>query len=61
MHGEDPARLASIREALEAEEHEQYWEFTDRGINFSYLSPQRRAELPRFFALLGGHPAAATE
>jgi hypothetical protein len=61
MHGEDPARLASIREALEAEEHEQYWEFTDRGINFSYLSPQRRAELPRFFALLGGRPAAATE
>ena len=52
MRSEAPARLQSIRQALEAEDSEQYWEITDRGINFSYLSPERRAQLPRFFALL---------
>ena len=54
MRDEDPARLQGIWRALEAEDSEQYWEVTDRGINFSYLSPERRAQLPRFFALTPG-------
>jgi len=52
MRDEDRPRLESIREALQAESREQYWEVTDRGINFSYLPPDRREQLPRFFELL---------
>jgi hypothetical protein len=33
-----------------AENRTQYWEFTDRGVNFSYLSPARREHLARFFS-----------
>ena len=52
MRSENPERLAAIRKALEDESREQYWEFTDRGVNFSYLPPDRQAQLPRFFDLL---------
>ena len=52
MRSENPERLAAIRKTLEDESREQYWEFTDRGVNFSYLPPDRRAQLPRFFDLL---------
>ncbi|MEE2664288.1 MAG: DUF2254 family protein [Myxococcota bacterium] len=52
MRSENPEQLAAIRKALEDESREQYWEFTDRGVNFSYLPPDRRAQLPRFFDLL---------
>ena len=61
MRDEDPARLAALRESLQSESREQYWEFTDRGINFSYLAPDRRAQLPRFFSLLPSPLEAPTE
>jgi len=51
MRGDNRRRLLQVREQLENETREQYWEFTDRGINFSYLEPERRTELARFFAL----------
>lgn len=47
-----PERLALIRDELSAETNPQYREFTDRGVNFSYLVPARRAQLGRFFAWL---------
>ena len=53
MKDERPERLAAVRAELETEERAQYWEFTDRGENFSYLTPARRAHLARFFGWFG--------
>ncbi len=47
-----PERLRAIRDELMHETHSQYREFTDRGVNFSYLEPGRRAQLDRFFDAL---------
>jgi quinoprotein glucose dehydrogenase len=53
MKDERPERLAAVRDELLTEERAQYWEFTDRGVNFSYLPPEQRAHLARFFAWFG--------
>ena len=53
MKDERPERLAAVRAELETEERSQYWEFTDRGENFAYLMPARRAHLARFFGWFG--------
>ncbi len=53
MAHEAPARLAAIRDELLAEDRAQYWEITDRGVNFAYLPPERRAKVPEFFAWFG--------
>jgi quinoprotein glucose dehydrogenase len=50
MKDERPERLAAVRDELMTEERAQYWEFTDRGVNFSYLPPARRAHLACFFS-----------
>ncbi len=50
MQGERWERIASIRAELEAVTEPEYWEVSDRGINFEWLPPERRAMLPRFFA-----------
>ncbi len=50
MEHERRERIAAVREELGAEAPAQFWEFTDRGINFSYLSPERRAHLSQFFS-----------
>jgi hypothetical protein len=49
MKGELPARLASIREELAGITSKDFWEVSDRGGNFDYLEPTRRAQLDRFF------------
>ena len=49
LRGDPPERLQLIHEELLAETNPQYREFTDRGVNFSYLEPSRRDELERFF------------
>jgi hypothetical protein len=49
---EKPERLAQIREVLMSENREQYWEFTDRGLNFSYLSPKLRLHLDTLFKMI---------
>ena len=53
MKDERSERLAAVRDELLTEERAQYWEFTDRGVNFSYLPPERRAHLARFFSWFG--------
>jgi hypothetical protein len=58
MKDERAERLAAVRDELLAEERAQYWEFTDRGVNFAYLPPERRALLGRFFSWFGGALAA---
>ena len=49
---EKPARLARLREGLESENRTQFWELTDRGANFAYLSSERRAYLDPLYQLL---------
>ncbi len=50
MKNERRERLARVRDELMAETRPLYWEFTDRGANFSYLPPERRVHLERFFS-----------
>jgi hypothetical protein len=50
MRGEKPARLASIRAELGAVNEKQFWEVTDRGVNFDYMDPTRKEKLDDFFA-----------
>jgi len=45
-------RLEGIRHTLMQEERSQYWEFTDRGVNFSYLEPSLRPYLDTLFEWL---------
>jgi hypothetical protein len=50
MADEDAQRLASIRSEMLGVESSEYWEVTDRGVNFDYLPPERKARLEQFFA-----------
>lgn len=59
MRGESPLRLTSIREELEMVVAKDFWEVTDRGINFDYLEPRRKAQLEPFFAWFGHLPRRA--
>lgn len=56
MKKERPERLRSIRDELERVESKDFWEVVDRGTNFDYLTPERKAVLASFFAWFG--PAA---
>jgi hypothetical protein len=47
LAGERLARLEGLRRGLEGETRERFWELEDRGVNFGYLPPERRAQLPR--------------
>jgi hypothetical protein len=46
---ERPARLASIRSELLDITAQDFWEITDRGVNFDYLDAPRKAKLDEFF------------
>lgn len=59
MAGEEPARLAAIREQLLAVDSKEFWEIIDRGRNFEYMPPPHRAELPRFYQLIDERRATA--
>jgi hypothetical protein len=50
MRHEHAERLVSVRDELLSETRPQYWEFTDRGVNFSYLPPDQRERVHDFFA-----------
>ncbi len=49
MQSELPARLASIQGELAGITSKDFWEVSDRGGNFDYLEPDRRAQLDKFF------------
>ncbi len=49
MRLEKRERLTSIRHELERVQDSEYWEVSDRGINFEWLPPERRARLATFF------------
>ncbi len=50
MRGEKPERMASIRAELVAVNDQEFWEVTDRGVNFDFLEPFRKEKLDEFFA-----------
>jgi hypothetical protein len=56
MAGEDPLRMASIRDELAEVQASDYWEIVDRGTNFDYLPFERKRHLPQFFAWFEGLP-----
>ncbi len=47
LAGERMVRLQRLRVELENERRPQYWELNERGVNFGYLPPERRAQLPK--------------
>lgn len=53
MEAERAERLASIRDELLAVRSQEFWEISDRGVNFDYLSPVRKAKMLEFFDWFG--------
>jgi hypothetical protein len=53
MRHESAERLGSIRDELMAVESKDFWEVSDRGGNFDYLSPERKRTLETFFSWFG--------
>ncbi len=49
MRSEDHARMSALRRELEAVQGAEFWEVSDRGVNFEWLAPERRATLDTFF------------
>ncbi|HMV69676.1 MAG TPA: DUF2254 family protein, partial [Myxococcota bacterium] len=49
MGREDPARMRGIREEIESTPGRWYWEVSDRGVNFDWIEPERRAWMTVFF------------
>ena len=54
---EKRSQLDNIRNVLLTEERSEYWEFTDRGVNFSYLEPEYRTHLDTVFEWIDNPPA----
>lgn len=53
MAAERPERLASIRNELLAIKSSEFWEISDRGVNFDYLPANRKKRLLEFFEWFG--------
>lgn len=53
MSSERPERLASIRDELMSVVTSDFWEISDRGMNFDYLSPERKEKMVEFFGWFG--------
>ncbi|MFK7927129.1 MAG: DUF2254 family protein [Myxococcota bacterium] len=54
MQDEKPERLLSIRAELEAITEPEFWEVSDRGVDFDWLPASQRAELATFFGWFDG-------
>ena len=52
LTAERRSQLSAIRDELEREVSPSYWEINDRGSNFAYLPPERRAKLSAFLAMV---------
>jgi hypothetical protein len=53
MKDERPERLASIRDELLSVQSREFWEVSDRGVNFDYLTGARKNHLLTFFEWFG--------
>jgi hypothetical protein len=51
MADEPAERLESIKMELESVQSATFWELEDRGYNFEFLAPERKAQLDNFLAL----------
>jgi hypothetical protein len=60
MAAEDLVRMASIRDELFGVQSSEYWEITDRGANFDYVSGARKRTLGTFFGWFDGLPGGRT-
>lgn len=49
---ERPERLNRLRSGFETDDRQQFWELTDRGLNFAWLAPERRRWLPVLMELI---------
>ncbi len=49
LAGERMPRLLRLKKELEVELRPHYWEFTERGLNFAFLAPERRERLDEVF------------
>lgn len=49
MRHEPRARLEAIHREMKGVVDAEFWEVSDRGVNFEYLPPERRARLDAFF------------
>ena len=49
MESERRERLASIRDELLSVKSKDFWEISDRGVNFDFLDRERKAKLVEFF------------
>ena len=56
MEGGRRDRLASIRDELLNVSTGEFWEISDRGVNFDFLTPDRKEALKVFFAWFGDLP-----
>jgi len=64
MKDERAERLASIRDELLNVQSREFWEVSDRGVNFDYLSGERKNKLLAFFEWFGDRlppPRISTE
>ncbi len=59
MANERPQRLRAVRAELLAPQSQEYWEITDRGVNFAWLPPERRRFVAEFFSWFGDSLPAA--
>lgn len=53
MCSERPERMAGIRDELLAVQSRDFWEISDRGVNFDYLPPEQKQKLIVFFGWFG--------
>lgn len=53
MSDENLTRLVSIRDELLSVKSAEFWEMSDRGENFEYLTPQRKVKMLEFFQWFG--------
>ncbi|MET0340315.1 MAG: DUF2254 family protein [Polyangiales bacterium] len=53
MRDERPERLASIRDELLSVHSREFWEVSDRGVNFDYLTGEEKEMLLSFFEWFG--------
>lgn len=53
MAHEDHDRMISLRDELLAVRTARFWEVSDRGENFDYLTPERKEQMMRFFEWFG--------
>jgi len=60
MKQEEPIRMASIRDELLSVQTPEFWEISDRGVNFDFLDTERKKTLDGFFAWFGDALPART-